>query len=194
MHPQPELPHEMESKRMERAQVLKLVWTLLGANAACTVLFFANRHHPSSVLGWGLFATILVQGYCFYRLARAGQELKPVLPPEMEAKRIQIAKRHNSLCVVMLAVMFVPWVGVLILPYRGAAVIGLALLATFAAVACGIPRIIRHDDEMCRRLGYMCPICHKPLYEPRAATYLTGICPKCKKSILAVLPAEPASA
>jgi hypothetical protein len=42
---------------------------------------------------------------------------------------------------------------------------------------------------MCRRLGYVCPLCHKPLYEPGAATYLTGACPKCKKNILSEMPA-----
>jgi hypothetical protein len=83
----------------------------------------------------------------------------------------------------------VPWVGALILPYRGTAVVGLALMATLVSVAYGIYRIIQHDNEMCQRLGYMCPLCHKPLYEPRAATYLTGICPKCNKNIVADSPA-----
>jgi hypothetical protein len=186
---QSELPHETESRRMEKAQARKLLGELLAASTATIALCFTNRYHPSSALRWMVFATILVQGYCFYRVARAGQKLKPVLPPEMEAKRIQIAKRHNSLCVVMLAAMFVPWVGALILPYRGTAVVGLALMATLVSVAYGIYRIIQHDNEMCQRLGYMCPLCHKPLYEPRAATYLTGICPKCNKNIVADSPA-----
>jgi hypothetical protein len=184
MNQQSELPHELESKQIEKAQIRKVVWLWLGTSSASILLLLLNRLHPSSVVRWLLFAFVLVQAYCFYRVARVSQELKSVLPPAMEAKRIQIAKRHNSLCAVMLLAMIAPWVVVLILPCRNRSLIWLAALATGITALYGIRRIIRHDDEMCQRLRYLCPLCRKPLYEPRASTYLTGVCPKCKKSIL----------
>jgi hypothetical protein len=187
MNLQSELPHELEAKRIEKAQIRKAVWAWSGTSGAFILLLLVNRFYPSPVIHWLSFALFLVQTYWFYRVARVSQKLRPVLPPEMEAKRIQIGKRHNSLCVLMVLAMAVPWVGVFILPNRRS-LIWLAPVATGFTVLYGIKRIIRHDDEMCQRLGYMCPICHKPLYEPQAATYLTGVCPKCKKNILLELP------
>lgn len=51
--------------------------------------------------------------------------------------------------------------------------------------AYGIYRIIKHDNELCRQLGYMCPFCQSPLYEARASTWISGLCPKCRKSVIA---------
>lgn len=189
MNLQSELPHELKSRRIDKAQIRKVVWAWLGTSGACILLLLVHRYYPSPAVGWFLFALFLVQAYWFYRVARASQKLKPILPPEMEAKRIQIGKRHNSLCGLMVLAMAVPWVGVLILPHRNRTLTLLAPLVTGFTVLYGINRLIRHDDEMCRRLGYLCPLCGKPLYEPRAATYLTGVCPKCKKNILSEMPA-----
>ena len=187
MNLQSELPHELEAKRIEKAQIRTAVWAWSGTSGAFILLLLVHRFYPSPVRHWLSFVLFLVQTYLFYRVARVSQKLRPVLPPEMEAKRIQIGKRHNSLCVLMVLAMAVPWVGVLIL--RDRSLLWLAPLATGITVLYGIKRIIRHDDEMCRRLGYVCPLCHKPLYEPGAATYLTGACPKCKKNILSEMPA-----
>lgn len=49
--------------------------------------------------------------------------------------------------------------------------------------AYGLRRIVERDNELCRQLGYLCPFCHEPLYESRAATWANGLCPKCRKSV-----------
>ena len=116
--------------------------------------------------------------------------VESVLPAELEAKRRRIAKAHNRLVLALLGLMFV---GLLVLavtvlrdrshkPTLADLVTGIAIL--LIAEAYGFYRIIRHDNELCREIGYMCPLCHQPLYEPRASTWLTGCCPKCKKKIV----------
>jgi len=57
--------------------------------------------------------------------------------------------------------------------------------------AYGLYRIVQHDYDLCRDLGYICPFCQKPLYEARAGTHLNGLCPKCGKSILPVTQQAP---
>lgn len=47
----------------------------------------------------------------------------------------------------------------------------------------GLYRILQHDKDMCLQLGFICPFCHKPLYEPHALIWNT-LCPKCKKDIV----------
>src|SRR5579863_8141076 len=94
MHLQSELPHELESKRIEKAQIRKAVWAWSGTSGAFIFLLIVHRFYPSPAVGWLSFALFLVQTYWFYRVARVSQKLNPVLPPEMEAKRLQIGKRH----------------------------------------------------------------------------------------------------
>ena len=43
--------------------------------------------------------------------------------------------------------------------------------------------LIRYDDEMCEQMGFICPNCHKPLYEPRSFMNQNGRCPKCRQII-----------
>ncbi|HEV2117934.1 MAG TPA: hypothetical protein VGR48_18000 [Terriglobales bacterium] len=128
-------------------------------------------------------------------LARVRGELshvwiESVLPAELEAKRRKIAKSHNRLILALLGVMFV---GLLVLavavprdsshkPKLSGLITGVVMLVM--AEAYGVYRVIRHDNELCREIGYTCPLCHQPLYEPRASTWLTGCCPKCKKKIV----------
>ena len=84
MHLQSELPDELESKRIEKAQIRKAVWAWLGTSSAFILLVVVNRYHPSPAVRWLAFALLLVQTYWFYRVARVSQKLKPVLPPECE--------------------------------------------------------------------------------------------------------------
>jgi hypothetical protein len=116
--------------------------------------------------------------------------MKSVLPAEMESKRRRVAKTHNRLVFALLGVMFV---GLLLLaaavprdsshkPTVAGFITGIAMVV--AVEAYGFYRIIRHDNDLCREIGYLCPLCHQPLYEPRASTWLTGICPKCKQKIV----------
>ena len=116
--------------------------------------------------------------------------MKSILPAELESKRVEIAKSHNLRCVCLLGVLFV---GVfLIAAFRSTqptsptpALALLCFLPLLLVEAYGIYRIIQHDNELCRQLGYMCPYCQKPLYEARAYTWINGLCPKCRKSVIA---------
>jgi hypothetical protein len=62
------------------------------------------------------------------------------------------------------------------------------LLLMFVPVLVGegyaIYRISKHDKQMCRELGFVCPHCHEPLYEPRGTIHINGQCPKCRNSVL----------
>jgi hypothetical protein len=60
----------------------------------------------------------------------------------------------------------------------------LAIVVVGLAEVFGIRRLFKHDDQMCERLGFMCPHCHKPLYEPRSFINVNGKCPKCGRSIV----------
>jgi hypothetical protein len=116
--------------------------------------------------------------------------MKSVLPPELESKRLRIAKAHNWAVVCLLALIFAGFLLYAAFVPRNAnhrpTRLGLfaGLLSVVLVEAYGLYRIIRHDNEMCRELGYMCPYCQKPLYEARASTWMTGLCPKCGKSVI----------
>jgi hypothetical protein len=92
--------------------------------------------------------------------------VKTVLQGEWEEKRNKIGKTHNLLLIAVLPIAFV-----------------VVFLAVFVGTeGYGIYRIFRYNNDQCRRLGFMCPFCGKPLYEPRALIWNT-LCPKCGKSI-----------
>jgi hypothetical protein len=116
-------------------------------------------------------------------------ELTSVLPPDWEAKRVAIAKKHNLLVCALLAGALGLVLVVALLPSRHRRPIPpsrliAAFLVAGATEAYGIYRIFQYDKEMCRQLGFLCPHCHQPLYEPRSMINLNGKCPKCLKSIL----------
>lgn len=114
--------------------------------------------------------------------------MKSVLPPDLESKRQKIAKTHNRLVLGLLAGMFATIFLLLgIAPKRNPLGRDFLLGGVFTLVvleAYGIYRIIKYDEELCRQLNFMCPHCHKPLYEPRGFINITGRCPKCKKLII----------
>jgi len=87
----------LEAKRIENAENRKLVLGLLGTSSVLTLLLILNALWHSPAVRWIMFSTLLPEGYWIYRLAQKTRELKSVLPPDMEAKRIRIGKRHNWL-------------------------------------------------------------------------------------------------
>jgi hypothetical protein len=102
------------------------------------------------------------------------RKAESVLPPEWESKRIAIAERHNLL---VGAVGFAPltlYVMLLVLAqvlgYRPSppSVVTGGLFVCLAVEIYGLLRVLKYDAVMCERLGFMCPHCGKPLYEPRS--------------------------
>lgn len=184
------MPFELEGKRIEKADTRRLVLAWMGTSLVVSALLILNRLHASPATRRIVLSALLPYGYLFYRLAHKTGEMKSILPAEMEAKRIKIGKRHNWLVLALVPAMgILPiatiWFGAAVIPSHNHSALLLALVMTALVAGYGIYRIIQHDNALCRQLGYLCPNCHKPLYEPHAATYLNGLCPKCKKSVLA---------
>ena len=110
---------------------------------------------------------------------------KTVLPPELESKRVAIARKHNQIVGWMLFVLFPTMFALAIgLRHRPTSWLIVSLLGLVFGEAYSIYRLFKFDVEMCERTGFMCPHCGKPLYEPRGFISLTGKCPKCKRSVL----------
>jgi len=113
---------------------------------------------------------------------------KSVLSPGWESKRLAIAERHNLLVGVVGFVPTTLYVVLLLLVntlgYREPSSVRVgSLLLVAAASIYGLFRVLRYDDVLCDRLGFMCPHCHKPLYEPRSFISINGLCPKCRQRI-----------
>ncbi len=113
-----------------------------------------------------------------------------ILPPDLEAKRFTIMKSNNRRIRRLLLAMFVCAILLVqLLPHippdwQRAYVVIFGLCIFILLVGYGLYRIIKHDNEMCRQLGFMCPHCGKPLYEPQGFISQNGRCPKCRRSIL----------
>ena len=117
--------------------------------------------------------------------------VKSILPTELESKRLAIAKSHNLLCVYMLAlVLGIPLLVIAVFdithPSLKTGMVGLVVAVVVEGLieAFGLRHIVQRDNELCRQLGYLCPFCHEPLYQSRAATWANGLCPKCRKGIV----------
>jgi hypothetical protein len=114
--------------------------------------------------------------------------MKSVLPPDLEAKRVQIAKTHNRLVLFLLAGLFlVLFLLIGIAPKRdqhGWTLLLGGIVILLILEGYGLYRILMYDQEMCAQLNFMCPHCHRPLYEPRGFINVTGRCPKCKQRII----------
>lgn len=113
--------------------------------------------------------------------------MKSILPPDLERKRLQIAKIHNRLVVGLLISLFAAWFLLLALASfvaAGPAVLLPALVITVLCEGYGLYRVFQYDKTLCLKLDFMCPHCHQPLYEPRSFINVTGRCPKCKESVL----------
>jgi hypothetical protein len=118
--------------------------------------------------------------------------MNSVLSSELETKRLTIARKHNSLVIRLMVFVFGSLIiALLILNSQkvSARPLPLGIILTVFVLAggfefVGLMRIFKYDQQMCRELGFVCPHCGKPLYEPRSWINVNGLCPKCKKSIL----------
>jgi hypothetical protein len=117
--------------------------------------------------------------------------VKSILPGQLEAKRLQIAREHNKLVVLLLLGFFALLFTVVALTpdhftraQRAWFFIGGLFLVVGPLEAFAIYRILERDKEMCKTLGFMCPHCHGPLYEPRSFISINGLCPQCHQSII----------
>lgn len=178
------LQPELESKRIEKAQTRKLLYQLIATTLILWALLIFHRLHPSPLIRWALLATILPYGFLIYRLAQRARNLKSILPPGMESKRIAIAKTHNRFLLTLMLSVFAGWFVVALTASHQRFVFWAALFVSALVIGWGIYYVIQRDNALCQKLGYICPHCHKPLYEARANTYLTGLCPKCKRSVV----------
>jgi hypothetical protein len=113
--------------------------------------------------------------------------MKSVLPPDLELKRLRIAKKHNRLVATVLSVVLGLALIFILSALHGHLLarsqVVVALLIVGTAQADAIYRILQYDKEMCRQLGFLCPHCHQPLLRSREFP-MNGRCPKCQKSIL----------
>jgi len=113
--------------------------------------------------------------------------VKSELRPDLEQKRLAIARIHNRLTISLLFGFIGSLLGIVMLvprPWNKGAMIALGL-AILAAEFYALARIFQYDKVLCERLGFLCPHCGKPLYEPRGFINVTGRCPKCGKSVAA---------
>jgi hypothetical protein len=116
--------------------------------------------------------------------------MQSVLPTELESKRVTIAKKHNQSVLTLLAVLFIALFLLILIVRHGSSAhsaspsLIIGLLVVIALEALGIRQVLKQDNELCQQLGFMCPHCHQPLYEPRSFININGRCPKCRKSIL----------
>jgi len=163
--------------------------------ASLAMLFFLLLHrlHPTSIIRWVLGLLLAPYAYCLSAVINKASRIKSILPPEMESKRIRIGKRHNALAMILMLSIFALMIatmlaGAALLPGHQNVIIVIALASSLLLEGFGLYGIIEHDRAMCHQLGYLCPNCHKPLYEAHATTYLNGLCPKCKKSIFSDSP------
>lgn len=179
-----QLHYGAAAKPIGKASLQRIGWTVFATSALSFLLVVLNRIHPSPALRWTLIAIFLVQGYWIFYLAGRVGKPKSVLPPEMEASRLRIANEHNLLCGLLLFALLAIWIIVAVVRPHHRLILWVAVAATVLIEGFGLCLIFQHDTTLCRRLGYLCPLCHKPLYEPRSPTFLTGLCPKCKRSIL----------
>ena len=110
---------------------------------------------------------------------------KSILPPSMEAKRISIATKHNQIVSALVLFVVVALFSIVVLLHNSPriwtllAIIVVGLVEFFA-----IRRVFKYDEQMCNQLGFTCPLCGKPLYEPRSFININGKCPKCGQSVV----------
>jgi hypothetical protein len=112
--------------------------------------------------------------------------MKSVLPPALEAKRLAIARIHNRLVLALLAsfiLLFALCVAVFPRPWHSPALV-LVGVAVFGVEFWALYRVIQYDKVLSRRYGFLCPYCQAPLYEPRGFINVTGLCPKCRRSVV----------
>ena len=112
--------------------------------------------------------------------------MKSVLTGELAEKRKRIAKRHNFLLLagfpivasaILLAFSRIQF------PPHSQYPLPLFFGTVLVVEGFGLYLLLQYDQKLCRQMGFMCPQCGKPLYEPRALLWNT-LCPKCGKDIV----------
>ena len=122
--------------------------------------------------------------------------MKTVLTGELAAKRQRIARSHNLRVVAMLATFLAAGLVFALMLPRGrphSSVVIAFLICLLVVEGYAIYRIVQHDNELCREIGFMCPFCGKPLYENRALIW-NSLCPKCGRDIQPRHESEPCPA
>jgi hypothetical protein len=134
-----------------------------------------------------------VKGRCRvadYRAVMVAMPIDSVLSASLEAKRLALVKAHNRgvaclipglLALVILTFTTAPWGW----SHSKRIMFGGGVCVFFVAEFYGLYRVFKHDARLCRELGFLCPHCQKPLYEPRSLLNATGRCPKCRQSDIA---------
>ena len=105
------------------------------------------------------------------------------LPPELEAKRRVIAKAYNDVAKLNLLIVMGLLLAVMFLVARlgHAAIYGLGVILPVEVAV--MYYSVRRGDALCRKMDFLCPHCHRPLFEARSTAYLTGTCPKCRARV-----------
>jgi hypothetical protein len=140
---------------------------------------------PNVYIGGPFLLLIII---AFYQILSGNYwpKTKSILPAEWESKRFAIGKRHNQIVGMLLLGLFAALF--MVVPFIGHGSPWWHVLVAFLPVGLAeiyaLRRVFKYDAKMCEQLGFMCPHCHKPLYEPRSFINRNGRCPKCGKSIL----------
>ena len=114
------------------------------------------------------------------------------LPPELESKRLLVAKRHNLLAGGWgLFLLGMPTIFLFLVNSRQrlahavpTKVVAIGFVIEFVLLFAGLFRILKYEERLCAEIGFVCPHCGKPLYVARDMGLLDGICPKCHNSLL----------
>ena len=108
-----------------------------------------------------------------------GYVMTSVLPRSFEAAQLKIKRTNKILLYAILGAL--PIVALLLPPdLPPFASVLILLILVGVSVAGGLAYL----NYLCRKLGYVCPYCHKPLYDQKGRIRETGICPRCKRSVL----------
>lgn len=117
--------------------------------------------------------------------------MNSVLPDHLEQKRLIIARANNRRVIRVLVVLGVTLLGVALMLRDLPKEQRFPILLTILGVAFVLEVYIlrngwKENEEMCRSLGFMCPHCGGTLYEPRSFISINGLCPKCRKPVIAI--------
>jgi hypothetical protein len=112
--------------------------------------------------------------------------MSPELPSDFQSAQIKVYRVHRVWFYTLIS--FSIFFFVLIVALTGVDQDGvkgcLRMIAWILFLGFGVIAGLAYFDHLCRKLGYVCPHCHKTLYEPKGQVLVTGICPRCKKSII----------
>lgn len=107
------------------------------------------------------------------------------LPPALEANQIRIKKISKALQQSIL----VAAIGGLYLiaklrnyfHYGGDSRLDICLLLVLYCVA--MATAYKYREKLCRKINFVCPHCHKTLYDGTSKILVTGCCPNCKEPL-----------